>query len=201
MALMLVTRKNLIFLAYPFAHFSAPLGGGTLREMILNNLPFYFKDYNYIWAVFSGILFCRFVYRHFNRINKIMLVLDAIGLTAFAFIGASRAASFHLGWAGIVFCALLTATGGGILKDMVANDIPTSFRGTVYASPAIILGFMYYFFKNYMTNSIAISSLLAFVFLIRFTAIQFDVKVRSLKEAKETIKEITLYFLKKARKF
>lgn len=178
--------------------FLCGLGGGTIREMILNRLPAYFTDYNYIYVVVIGILFCNFTYHHFHKINKFMLILDAVGLTTFAYIGASRAVETHLGIVGAMLFAPLTAVGGGTLKDIVANEIPDSFKGQIYASPAIISGVLYYIFKDYISNPFATFSLILFIFLIRVAAIQYKVVLRSKKDVYEFFKKINEDVLKPA---
>lgn len=104
-----------------------------------------------------------------------MLILDAVGLTTFAFIGASRAVDANLGMIAAIIFAPLTAVGGGTLKDIVANEIPDSFKGHIYASPAILSGFLYYFFREYMSNPLISLSLITFIFSIRVA--EFNIKL------------------------
>lgn len=162
--------------------FLCGLGGGTIRDIILNRLPTYFSDYNYIYIVILGILFCNFTYHHFHKINKSMLILDAVGLATFSFIGASRAIDANLGIIGAMMFASLTAVGGGILKDIVANETPTSFKGEIYASPTILSGGLFYIFKDYMSQPLIASSLILFIFLIRVTAIQYKIILKNKKD-------------------
>ena len=96
--------------------FLTALGGGTIREIILNKTPVYFNDYNYIYVVFFAIVFCAFTFKHFHKINKSMLILDAVGLATFAFIGSARAVEMHMGLVATIMFAPLTAVGGGNVK-------------------------------------------------------------------------------------
>ena len=174
-------RKGFDIFGITVCAFLCALGGGTIRELMLNKIPFYFYDYNYLYAVALGMLFCTFTYNQFHRINKPMLILDAVGLTAFAFIGAVKADNAHLDFAGVVFFAGLTALGGGILKDIVANETPNSFKGEVYATPPILLGVIYYLLRDYMGGSIVAFSLIIFIFLLRVLAIQFRINIKNRK--------------------
>lgn len=182
--------------------FLCALGGGTIREILLNNTPVYFFNYTYLYIVVLGIIFCAFIYDHFHKINKYMLILDAVGLAAFAFIGAAKAMDANLGIFGSVFFAVLTALGGGILKDMVANETPGSFTGEVYATPAILLGIFYFIFYKYMSNPFLGFTLIFLIFSFRVLAIQYKIKIKNKKDIKKFSKtpakslKIALSFVK-----
>ncbi|MDO8470955.1 MAG: trimeric intracellular cation channel family protein [bacterium] len=150
------------------------MGGGTIREVFLNRTPFYFYDHTYIYVMFAGVLFSSIMYNQFHRINKGMLVLDAIGLSTFAFVGAAKGIEANLGFVGAVFFALLTAVGGGVLRDILVNDTPSTFlQRDFYATPAILSGALHYIFRSSMNDTIAIFSLLALIFALRIIAIFF----------------------------
>ena len=61
--------------------FLTATGGGTIRELILGNVLFYFFDYNYFYAIILGTIFSICAYKMFDKINRYMLVVDAVGLT------------------------------------------------------------------------------------------------------------------------
>lgn len=175
-------RKKFDIFGVGVCAFLCALGGGTVREIILNNPPVYFIDYTYLYVVCLGIAFCTYAYRHFHKINKAMLILDGLGLATFAFIGAVKGANTNFGPAGIIIFASLTAVGGGILKDIVAQEIPSSFKGEIYATPTIILGVVYAIFQNAMNNPVYAFTLVAATFFIRVLAIQYQIKARNWKD-------------------
>lgn len=85
-------RKQFDIFGIFICAFLTATGGGTIRELILGNMLFYFSDYNYVYAIILGAVFSICVYNMFYKINRYMLVVDAIGLTTFALIGATKAA-------------------------------------------------------------------------------------------------------------
>jgi hypothetical protein len=85
----------------------------------------------------AGALLTMLVYDHFARIRSYALLLGAIGLAVFSYIGAQSAGDAGLGLVGMIFFASLTAAGGGILTDIVLGDKPVH-RPTV-ASMCIVL--------------------------------------------------------------
>ncbi|MEX0617311.1 MAG: trimeric intracellular cation channel family protein [Candidatus Woykebacteria bacterium] len=157
--------------------FLTALGGGTLRELILNHTPFYFYDMNYIYAVLLGIITSIVIYQVFSKINKYMLVVDAVGLSTFALIGSVKADEAELGFFAIVFFAPLTAAGGGIVRDIAIREIPKLFYSDFYASPAIFLGVVYALWGKEYPNSAFIYILLLTTFALRVMAMNRNVNL------------------------
>ena len=155
--------------------FLTATGGGTIRELILGNMLFYFFDYNYFYAIVLGTIFSICVYKMFDKINRYMLLVDAVGLTTFALIGATKAAEAELGAIGIIFLATITAVGGGLLRDVSIREVPQIFYRDFYASPAILLGGMYSIFIGFMDKNICVYALIMCTFLLRLVAIHFKI--------------------------
>lgn len=103
-----------------------------------------------------------------------MIIVDAIGLSAFAFIGAEKANEADLGAFAIIFLATLTAVGGGLLRDIAIRQVPQIFHRDFYASPAIFLGIIFAIFRNYMHNLAFIYCLIFITFALRLCAIYFN---------------------------
>ncbi len=173
----LAERKGYdIFGVFTVALVSA-LGGGTLREMLFNNLPVYFYQYGYWPAVLLGTALAVVFYKKFSRIHRFMLAIDAVGLVTFAYIGASRAAEEGLGFFAIATCAVLTAVGGGILRDIVMRETPIIFYRDFYATAAFLVGVGYFFFESYMHTPWVVYLLLASAFLLRLASIRFGIEL------------------------
>ena len=155
--------------------FLTALGGGTIRELILGNTLFYFCDYNYIYAIILGTVFSIVIFGKFEKISRYMLVVDAIGLTTFALIGATRAAEAELGAFAVIFLATVTAVGGGLLRDVSIREVPQIFYRDFYASPAIFLGVVYSIFQQYMDRPLCVYALVTCTFILRLLAIYFKI--------------------------
>ena len=155
--------------------FLTGLGGGTIREIILGNTLFYFSDYNYIYAIIAGTVVSIVIYTNFEKISRYMLIVDAVGLTTFALIGAAKAAQAQLGAFAIIFLATATAVGGGLLRDVSIREVPQIFYRDFYASPAIFLGIIYSIFRDFMHRPLCIYALITCTFLLRLAAIYFKI--------------------------
>jgi uncharacterized membrane protein YeiH len=151
--------------------FLTAVGGGTIREILLLKSPFYFFDNTYILVIIAGSIFTITTYYFFERIERFMLVIDAIGLSAFALIGARAAADAGLGLVAIILLAVITAAGGGILRDISVRQIPLVFREELYATPAALLGLAFGLCQGWRDAGWFIAAVLAMAFLIRLVSI------------------------------
>ena len=115
------------------------LGGGIIRDILLDDLPpATFQDWRYL-AVAAGGAFIAFVIGHrLHRLAGSITVLDAIGLSVFAVTGASKALDFGLGAAQAVILGTITGVGGGTLRDVLIRQVPSVLRTGLYAVPALV---------------------------------------------------------------
>jgi len=170
-------KKNFDLFGIFVCAFLTAVGGGTVRELILNHVPFYFFDEKYISTIIIGIIFTILIFKNFQKINNYMLLLDAIGLVVFALIGASKALDAGLGLFGVMFFAVITSVGGGLIRDMVMNQVPEIMHRDLYATVAIILGAAYWLGKDYSQNFVFINLLLFFGLAIRMSAINYKINL------------------------
>ncbi len=175
----LAQKKGFDIFGISTCAFLSALGGGTVREVILNKIPFYFYNPTYFYIIAVSILFTVIFYKRFHKFSKVMLYVDAIGLSTFAYIGASRAFQENLGPVGIIVMATLTAVGGGLIRDISLRELPQIFYKDFYASPAIILGILYSIFSSEMVNIFSSYLLIFIVILLRILAIEYKLDLWS----------------------
>jgi uncharacterized membrane protein YeiH len=104
------------------------------------------------------------LYQYFNKKRHYLEILDALGFFCFSYVGASIAQEHHLGAWGVLAFAPLTATGGGVLRDIFLLHKMPNF---VYPIPAILFGCLYLCFFPLMNQAFAVYALLFFCFLLR----------------------------------
>jgi uncharacterized membrane protein YeiH len=115
------------------------LGGGIIRDVMLGSLPpATFSDWRYLAVAAVGGLIAFTFGRHLERLNRLINVLDAAGLSLFAVTGASKALGLGLGPAQAVILGAITGVGGGTLRDVLVRQIPTVLSSGLYAIPALI---------------------------------------------------------------
>ncbi len=120
------------------------IGGGTIRDIVLDVPVFWLTDNNYIWVVIATCaLMIAFIKKPTRLPWYILPVSDAVGLGVFAIIGAEKALHYGFSPTVAVLMGTLTGCGGGAIRDVLAGQIPFIFQKEVYASACIIGGAVY----------------------------------------------------------
>lgn len=117
------------------------LGGGTIRDILLDDLPpATFQDWPYLAVAAAGAFIAFFLGHHLDRLAGPIMVLDAVGLSVFAVTGASKALGFAAGIGAVqaIILGTITAVGGGTLRDVLIREVPSVLSTGLYAVPALI---------------------------------------------------------------
>lgn len=166
------SRRNMDAFGVVAIALTTALGGGIVRDLLLGNLPvtiILYPHYIVICLFFSIVAI--FTQKYINKFHKVFLILDSVGLIAFAYIGSSIAYQictnvFQMQFASVltvgIVIAILNGVAGGIMRDMICNDIPVAFKSELYASVAGLVGgmnivFIYLHINLYISATIIIS--------------------------------------------
>ena len=126
------------------------VAGGITRDVIFGRFPTAFSDPIYVSiTVITGVVMF-FLYSYFKKRMNIWLIFDAVGLGVFSIIGASIAYQIvGLDFLPMLFGGVITAIGGGILRDVFVREIPIVFVKEVYAVASIIGIVIFYIILSY----------------------------------------------------
>jgi len=121
------------------------IGGGSIRDVLLGATPvFWVTDNAYIWVILLTCLLTMAIVRRPKRLPWYVLpVCDAIGLAAFVGIGVEKALSYNTSYLIAIIMGVSTGCGGGIIRDVLAREIPMILRSEVYATACIVGGFFH----------------------------------------------------------
>lgn len=115
------------------------LGGGIVRDLMIGDVPpATFSDWRYLAVAATGALVAFALGPRLARLAMPITVLDAAGLSLFAVTGAGKALEFGLGPVQAVILGAVTAVGGGTIRDMMLQRVPTVLRSELYAIPALV---------------------------------------------------------------
>ena len=123
--------------------FLPAVGGGTLRDVLLGAPVFWLSDTVSLWLALAGGLLAWFLHPLWERFRA-KVWADAVGLAVFAALGADKALALGHDGLVVVIMGTLTATAGGLLRDVVANVTPLLLRQDVYATAAVAGGLALY---------------------------------------------------------
>lgn len=125
------------------------VGGGILRDTIIGAVPVAaLRDMSYLLICIISALTVFFIARYLRNLHRIIAFCDAVGLGVFTAIGAAKGFAYELNTVGVVLCGVLTAVGGGILRDVMAKSIPVVLTSDFYATASLIGGGVFCLLKN-----------------------------------------------------
>jgi len=162
------------------------LGGSILRDGLLigHGTPVVFKDSRYLLAVAGSVLVAYLFSSQVHRFTKLIAIVDALGLGAYAVIGVQKALAEKLSVAAAILAGLFTAVGGGLLRDVMTREEPLVLKpGQFYALAALFGCGLYAALTLWLgipVGRAAQVTILA-VFLLRMLAIQFNWRTTPLR--------------------
>ncbi len=113
------------------------LGGGTVRDILLDRQVFWIGDQSYLIAALLTTVLTFFVVRGLRLPPRLFLIPDAIGLALFTIVGTQVALEWQVPWLVATLLGVITGVVGGVLRDVLCNQVPLIFvRGELYASAA-----------------------------------------------------------------
>lgn len=158
------------------------VGGGTVRDILLNATPFWMEQPSYL--VISGLaLIYVIVFKKFLiRINNTLFTFDAIGLGLFVVVGISKTLNYGFPiWVAIVM-GTITGSFGGMTRDILINEEPLIFRKDIYALACVFGGVIYYICMLLGVNDALTQFISAVsVFAMRVVAVKYHISVPVLK--------------------
>jgi len=131
------SRKHMDLIGALLVAVATALGGGTVRDLLLDRNVFWVADQTYLMAAMATGLIAFFIVRRFNLPPRLFLIPDAIGLALFTIIGTQIALQWHVPWLAASLMGVITGVVGGVLRDILCNDVPSIFlKGELYATAA-----------------------------------------------------------------
>ena len=122
------------------------LGGGTIRDIFLDHYPLFWVKNPYVLLLVCGAaLLTIAIARVVDRLRWTFLMLDALGLVVFTIIGCNVGMAMGAHPLIVLIAGMVTGIFGGILRDVLCNDVPLVFRGELYATVSIVTGAIYFF--------------------------------------------------------
>jgi len=169
------TRRNMDLFGVLVLGMVTATGGGTLRDLLLGDTPpFIFKNETYFYLSIIVSLAVFLFHHRMDSLRHFLLYLDALGLGTFVVIGTGKALEYHLGFVGSVMMGVVTATAGGMMRDILSSQVPLILQKEIYASACLMGGTMLYFLHSTPLPPDLSLTLSAFsVIALRICAIHF----------------------------
>lgn len=155
--------------------FVTAVGGGMLRDVLIGTTPVsWMRDLNYVYVICAGFVMAIIFRKKLDRLRTSLFLFDTIGLGVFTLIGLERGITIGLHPIICIALGTMTACFGGVLRDILCNEIPVIFRRQIYATICIFGGIVFFGLKELeLEDDIVyiIASLL--MILVRLLAVKY----------------------------
>lgn len=168
-------RRNMDWFGVCLIACVTALGGGTLRDILLDHYPLVWVENPYLLLLVCGAALLTIpLARLVDRLKWPFLLLDALGLVVFTVIGCNIGIEAGVHPIIVIVAGMVTGTAGGILRDVLCNDIPLIFRGELYATVSMITGTIYFLgLTAGLPDNLMIVASIGIGFSMRFMALLF----------------------------
>lgn len=172
-------RKKMDFFGVMLIACITALGGGTVRDALFNTYPLTWVAHpEYLLYTSLCAFLTIFIAHYLVRIMKIFLILDALGLSAFVIIGTQKVLAHGMPPSVAIISGMLTGICGGMLRDILCNDIPLVLRKELYAVIALAGAVLFIVLAYFnIPNNLNVIITLISIFTTRLLAIFFHIEI------------------------
>lgn len=129
--------------------FATAMGGGMLRDVLIGNTPVvWMQDLTYLFVIAVGTIVAIIFRKKLLYLRLSLFLFDTIGLGIFTIIGIEKGIEAGLHPIVCITLGTMTACFGGVVRDILCNDIPVIFRKEIYATICILGGLVFFLFKK-----------------------------------------------------
>lgn len=161
--------------------FVTAIGGGTLRDLLLDVTPFWLQSSVYLWGTVIAFVIVLCYSKYLVHLNNTIFWFDCIGLGLFVVVGFEKALVLEYPYWVCIFMGMVTGVVGGIARDIFINEIPIVFTQDLYAV-ACIFGGIIFSVLVFFNVELALSEIIVAISIIlfRFIATKFNLKLPTL---------------------
>ena len=157
--------------------FVTAVGGGTLRDVLIGQTPVvWMKDMTFTYVILGSAVFAVLVRNKINYLRTSLFLFDTIGIGLYTVVGVEKGISAGLHPIICIALGTISACFGGVIRDILCNEIPVIFRKEIYATACILGGLSYFLIRKLPLESdfvFIISG--AIVILVRLLAVKFKI--------------------------
>jgi len=166
--------------------FVAAVGGGTLRDILIGAPVAWMQNLTYVYVIFATTFFTVIFRKRINYIRRSLLLFDTIGIALYTTVGVQK--GIEAGFPPIICIALgtMTACFGGVIRDILCNEIPIIFRKEIYATACIIGASVYFLLmETPMPIDLIVVISGSVVMIIRLLAVYFNLSLPNIYKKEE----------------
>lgn len=157
--------------------FVTAVGGGTLRDMLIGNTPVvWMRESVYIFTILGTVVFAILFVNQLKYLRKTLFLFDTIGIGLFTMVGIEKGLSAELTPIMCIILGTITASFGGVIRDILCNEIPVIFHKEIYATACILGGVSYFLLIQLpIDGAYAYITAILIIILVRILAVKFHI--------------------------
>lgn len=157
--------------------FVTAVGGGTLRDILIGETPVsWMKDMTYTYVILASAIFAVIFRKKIDYLRTSLFLFDTIGIALYTLVGIEKGINAELHPIICVALGTMTACFGGVIRDILCNEIPVIFRKEIYATACILGGVTYFLLTRFpIDNNLVFIISGVVVITIRLLAVKFKI--------------------------
>lgn len=155
--------------------FVTAVGGGTLRDLLIDAEITWMRDMTYVYVIFGAVVLAIIFRKKLQYVRRSLFLFDTIGIALYTIVGVEKGIAADFPPIICVALGTISACFGGVIRDILCAEIPIIFRKNIYATACIIGGFAYFLLeKTPLTDDFVVVIAGSLVILIRVLAVIFN---------------------------
>ncbi|KJF43297.1 trimeric intracellular cation channel family protein [Draconibacterium sediminis] len=169
--------KRLDFFGATVIGFVTAIGGGTMRDIVLGDTPVaWMQNNNYFWMIIAAVVVTIIFRRQVMKLKRTLFLFDTIGIATFTLLGLKKALLFNIDPSMAVLMGLSSAVVGGVIRDILCNEVPLIFHREIYATACIAGALVYLLLSRLgVSEVICETATVSSIIAIRILAIRFNI--------------------------
>ncbi len=155
------------------------IGGGTIRDLLIGDQPVaWMTSLVYPITIFSGYLIALLFRKRLSYLRKTFFIFDTVGLAIFTIIGVEKGLQFGIEPFLCIMLGMMTGTFGGVIRDILINDVPLIFHKEIYALVSVIGGLLFIIlYKMEVENTITYILTVLTIIIIRTIVVRYNISL------------------------
>jgi len=166
--------------------FVTAIGGGTLRDLLIGNTPvIWMRESVYVFTILGAVIFAIVFRERLRYLRKSLFLFDTIGIGLYTMVGIEKGLQAELLPIMCIALGTITASFGGVIRDILCNEIPVIFRKEIYATACILGGISYFLVRKLpIVDEYVYVIGFSIVIVIRLLAVRFKIALPSIYRKK-----------------
>jgi len=166
-----------------FIGFITSIGGSSIRDILLGSYPLsWVGDVNMMYVIILSIVFTSLFFNVLLKLKKTFFIFDSLGIAMFTILGTEKALTFHVSPLIAAIMGMFSAIMGGVMRDVLTNEVPVIFRKEIYAT-ACLAGALVYLLLSYfqVSRNVCMIISMVIIFMIRVVAVRYKLSLPHFK--------------------